>query len=54
MAPPRVVGLLLRPVGYVVFLLWCTAVGAALSVVSMVRLGRLALSGARGLLPIRS
>ena len=51
--PTRVVGLLLRSVGYVLFLFWCAAVGAALSVVGVVRLGRLALSGARGVLPIR-
>ncbi|HUF36313.1 MAG TPA: hypothetical protein VMN37_10210 [Gemmatimonadales bacterium] len=53
MAPPRVVGVLLRSVGYLLFLLWGAAVGAAILVVGAVRLGRLALSGARGVLPIR-
>jgi hypothetical protein len=42
MVPAPVVDLISRLIGYLLFLLWCAAVAAALSVVGLFRLGRLA------------
>ena len=42
MAPAPVVGLISRLIGYLLFLVWCAGVAAALSAVGLFRLGRLA------------
>jgi len=42
MGPVRLLAPILRAIGYTAFLAWCLVVALALSVVSLLRLGRLA------------
>jgi hypothetical protein len=42
MAPANLVAPVFRLIGYLLFLVWCTAVAVALTVAGLVRLGRLA------------
>ncbi|HEX6106530.1 MAG TPA: hypothetical protein VFZ26_13170 [Gemmatimonadales bacterium] len=47
MAPDRVVGPIVRLIGYALFLVWCAVVAVAISAVSLARIGWMATGLAR-------